>query len=62
MLFRKRHYEQIASVMQEARRIQATLTQVEDLLVSLFKRDNGEFKPDRFRKACQPGNNVRART
>ena len=72
--FSKRHYEAIATVMQDMHR-QATsdnvVSEVEqtDLafhvceeFAALFERDNSVFKRGRFLLACIPGNNVRART
>jgi hypothetical protein len=68
--FAKRHYEAIATAMQEAMRyardldddlapgaIQAAIEELADV----FARDNGQFQRDRFIRACEPGANVRAR-
>ena len=65
--FCKRHYEAIATAMQEARRRadfegNDPIAAVIDELSWLFKSDNGQFKWDRFKRACIPGANVRART
>lgn len=62
-MFRKAHYEALAELMQRLRTYQGDtpLDHLEDLLVELFK-ENPDFKPDRFRRACRPGANVRART
>jgi hypothetical protein len=69
--FAKRHYEAIATAMQEAHpgqvqskegeacRLQWSET-VKDL-AEMFERDNRAFKIIRFVRACQPGANVRAR-
>ena len=65
--FAKRHYEAIATAMQEARRRTDTLDRegiaaVIDALGVLFKSDNAQFSWDRFKRACEPGANVRARS
>jgi hypothetical protein len=65
--FAKRHYEGIASAMQEARthlRCDA-INQHEcviGMLADMFAADNSQFKRERFINACQPGANVRARS
>jgi hypothetical protein len=71
--FAKRHYEAIATAMQnvcppkilgrnapddDAVQWAVTVTELADL----FARDNGMFKRDRFYQACQVGANVRARS
>ena len=64
--FAKRHYEAIASVMQECR-MHIRCDGIEQMecvvkyLADLFASDNGQFKRDRFMHACEPGANVRAR-
>jgi hypothetical protein len=72
--FCKRHYEAIATAMQNAcplvprgssnadpiRRNQ--WESVRNELTDMFARDNGLFKRDRFMWACEPGANVRARS
>jgi hypothetical protein len=63
--FAKRHYEAIATAIQEARR-QANgsndpIAAVVDELADVFARDNGMFKRERFTSACVPGANVKAR-
>jgi hypothetical protein len=72
--FCKRHYEAIATAIQEARfhaltkqgddpfTAQNALDAVIAELAGMFARDNGLFKRDRFIRACQPGANVRKRT
>jgi hypothetical protein len=69
--FQQRHYEAIAEALQEAERSarhhenDAVLTgirEVEAALIRLFRSDNCMFQPERFRAACVPGANVRART
>lgn len=65
--FAKRHYEAIAEAMQEVRlHVRSTpQDQIEcavNILADLFASDNGQFKRDRFVRACEPGANVRART
>ena len=64
--FAKRHYEAIALAMQDARfHLRNTaLDQWEcviNCLADVFAADNGMFKRERFRRACEPGANVRAR-
>lgn len=66
--FAKRHYEAIATAIQEARRrvedgdnSHDPIANVVDELSWLFKSDNGQFQWDRFKRACVPGANVRAR-
>ena len=70
--FNKRHYEAIATVMQEyrafaehiqnghARRTHAS--EIEARLADMFRSDNGLFNRDRFLHACLPGSNVKAKT
>ena len=66
----KRHYEAIATAIQEARRRASdgdnnhdySITNVVDELCWLFRSDNGQFSRDRFYRACVPGANVRARS
>jgi len=64
--FQKRHYEAIALAMQEARRrvngSNDPIAVVVDELADVFASDNGQFKRDRFMRACEPGANVRARS
>jgi hypothetical protein len=64
--FAKRHYEAIALAMQEARRrvngSNDPIAVVVDELADVFAGDNGQFKRERFKRACEPGANVRART
>ncbi len=67
--FQQRHYEAIAEVMQDVRTLQedaelsdTCIHMTENLLVDMFLRDNCLFNPSRFRKACTPGANVKART
>lgn len=40
----------------------AAINLVEFFLIESFSRDNYLFQPERFRKACVPGANVRARS
>lgn len=68
-MFAKRHYEAIATAMQEAIKFDATsstevaaMYKVTNALADTFKRDNGAFDRERFIRACQPGANVRARS
>jgi hypothetical protein len=64
--FAKRHYEAIATALQEARRrvngSNDPIAVVVDELADVFASDNGMFKRDRFVRACVPGANVRARS
>ena len=69
--FAKRHYEAIALAMQEAMRYARDLDDdlapgaiqiAIDELADVFAGDNGQFKRDRFERACVPGANVRARS
>jgi len=64
--FAKRHYEAIALAIQDARfHLRNTaLDQWEcviNCLADVFAADNGMFKRERFKRACEPGANVRAR-
>jgi hypothetical protein len=64
--FNKRHYEAIATAVQEALK-EATRQEADgmyklaDVLATQFIRDNPLFKYERFIAACEPGANVRAR-
>ena len=64
--FAKRHYEAIATAIQEARRrvngSNNPIAVVVDEIADLFASDNGMFKRERFVRACEPGANVRARS
>lgn len=66
-MFARRHYEAIAAAMQEAKRTTQSDLELKGViyaineLADLFASDNGQFCRDRFRRACQPGANVRAR-
>ncbi len=64
--FAKRHYEAIAEAIQEARRSvngsNDPIAVVVDELADVFASDNGLFKRDRFKRACEIGANVRARS
>lgn len=67
--FAKRHYELIAEVMQQTYSTDAgdgggadVWSSVVDALADLFAGDNGQFSRERFLRACEPGNNVRARS
>ena len=66
--FAKRHYEAIALVFQAEcpgahwdpnKRVQWEL--LRDAMATLFRSDNTRFNPERFKRACEPGANVRAR-
>lgn len=68
-MFAKRHYEAIATVMQEAhpgaalaidnRAVMQWSETCKDL-AKMFERDNLHFDIVRFMHACRPGANVRA--
>jgi hypothetical protein len=65
--FAKRHYEAIALAMQNARfHLRNTALDqwqcVVNCLADTFAADNGQFKRERFNRACEPGANVRARS
>jgi methyl coenzyme M reductase alpha subunit len=64
--FAKRHYEAVALAIQEARRrangSNDPIAVVVDELADVFASDNGMFKRERFKCACVPGANVRARS
>ena len=65
--FAKRHYEAIATAMQDARfRLRSSsLDQWQctiQCLANMLAEDNGRFQRDRFISACEPGANVRARS
>jgi hypothetical protein len=63
----KRHYEAVAQAMQDAR-MHLRCNGVEQLecvvncLADMFAGDNGQFRRERFKRACEIGANVRART
>lgn len=68
-MFSKRHYEAVATAMQEAcplptwnanKRAQFDVTV--SRLSDMFARDNAMFNRTRFAAACEPGANVKART
>jgi hypothetical protein len=66
-MFAKRHYEAIATAMQEAQgniseEAKRGIDRAIDRLADLFRHDNASFKRDRFERACVPGANVRARS
>jgi len=69
MCFSKQHYEKIAQAMQEAKpepgwdaNKHAQWDVTVSRLCDVFAADNGQFKRDRFIRACEPGANVRARS
>ncbi len=65
--FAKRHYEAIALALQGAR-MHIRCNGVEQMecvvncLADAFAADSGQFKRERFKRACEPGANVRARS
>ena len=68
--FAKRHYEAIALAMQSAKKDAyfrgdeacIAINVAIQCLADAFTADNGQFKRDRFERACVPGANVRARS
>ena len=66
--YQKRHYEELAAVIQRADRFCETDNQrrgverVRNELIELLRFDNGMFNRQRFEAACIPGANVRARS
>jgi len=67
--FAKRHYETIAEAMQQTcpeahwdKNMRAQFDVTVTALCAMFKSDNPQFQSERFRAACEPGNNVRARS
>jgi hypothetical protein len=65
--FAKRHYEAVAQAMQDARmhlRCNGSeqMECVVNCLADVFAGDNGEFRRERFKRACEIGANVRARS
>ncbi len=60
------NYEAIASAIQEARRSvngsNDPIAVVVDEIADVFASDNGQFRRDRFKRACEPGANGRARS
>jgi hypothetical protein len=68
--FAKRHYQDIASAIQEAKRRASGLQSpemnvcwaiIESELANTFAADNERFDRERYYRACQVGSNVRAR-
>lgn len=65
--FAKRHYEAVALVLQKCKpqdgytRETVNWQHIRNELADMFARDNGQFKRDRFERACHPGANVRNR-
>jgi hypothetical protein len=67
--FAKRHYEAIGTAMQEAAPLpgwsankHARWTVTVSRSADAFAADSGNFKRDRFTRACEPGANVRDRS
>lgn len=70
--FTQQHYEALAELMQRAHPQEYPENDNQwsrnqwgwtvDMLVQTLKHDNPTFKEPRFRKACQPGANVRAKS
>ena len=62
--FNKRHYEALATLVQEynERCGAHAAPMLVDMLAAMFKADNSRFDYQRFEHACQPGSNVRAKT
>ena len=70
-MFSKRHYEAIARVLQDCHPKEYGLAHSHaaeqwaftlKTMADMFAHDNGAFDHDRFKRACVPGANVRART
>src|SRR6266487_3035308 len=70
LMFRKRHFEAIATVMQEAHpgaglsdnnRAVIQWSETCKDLAEMFSRKNGKFDIIRFMRACKPGANVKAK-
>jgi hypothetical protein len=55
----KKHFEKAALIAQAADEAHRNATI--NAFVSLFKGSNERFDEERFRRACEPGANVRAR-
>jgi hypothetical protein len=58
--FAREHYEAIATVMQSTHK--HNWQTICEKLADMLKVDNSGFRRERFLKACQPGNDVRARS
>ena len=58
--FARHHYEAIAAAMQSAHK--HNWQTICEKLADMLKADNSGFRRERFLKACQPGNGVRARS
>jgi hypothetical protein len=52
-MFAKRHYVAIAALMAAQGDKNETWKTIREDLVAMFRADNGMFKPDRFRDACE---------
>lgn len=57
----RKDYEQFAAALRDIRyrhsewpETALALDELEDQLISIFKRDNSNFQPDKFRKAANP--------
>lgn len=70
----KKDYERAARIVQDTLRTDARIDRLakgpgdalvaevlQDVFVKLFRGDNPRFDEFRFRRACEPGANVRAR-
>ena len=58
----KKDYERAATLIQSDRWVQAKVRVfLIDAFATFFTHDNPRFDEDRFRAACVPGANVRAR-
>lgn len=70
MAFSKGHYEKLATVLQQTKpdgsyNTNEAIYQWEftrNKLAEMLAVDSGAFKRDRFIRACEPGNNVKARS
>ena len=59
----KKDYERAATIIQELHQENTyDVTPVEEAFCEFFRDDNPRFDEARFRHACTPGANVKART
>ena len=60
----KKHFEKAALIAQDVGRFgtDGERKAVVEAFVALFRGENGRFDVERFRRACVPGANVRARS
>lgn len=58
----KKEYEKAARIVQRERITALERAILSSVFVEFFRDDNPRFDEARFRAACEPGANVRART